>query len=225
MELDKILSIPMSLWVSLHFFPFKEAIKLPVLVRYNTKIKSLKGKVVIPEHGGGEKSRLTIGFGNVEIYDKKYQRSVLELDGTIELPEGKTRLGLCSKLSVGKNGVLTFGKNFVNSSGVIIICNDHITIGDNVLVSWETMIMDTDWHKLKDTITGTIHPVQKPIIVGNNVWICCRSTILKGSVVADGCTVAAGAVVSGKYEKTNSILGGIPAKIIKGNITRYANNI
>lgn len=50
MQLDKILSIPKSLWVSLHFFPVKEAIRLPILVRYNTKIVSLKGRV---KHLGG----------------------------------------------------------------------------------------------------------------------------------------------------------------------------
>lgn len=52
MELDKILSIPKSLWVCLHFFPFKKAIKLPVLVRYNTICKSLKGSIVTNYSGG-----------------------------------------------------------------------------------------------------------------------------------------------------------------------------
>lgn len=45
MKTDKILSIPKSLWVSMHFFTLKEAIKLPILVRYNTKILSLKGEI------------------------------------------------------------------------------------------------------------------------------------------------------------------------------------
>lgn len=47
MTFEKLLSIPKSFWVSLHFFSFKDAIKLPVVVRYNTKIQSLKGAVII----------------------------------------------------------------------------------------------------------------------------------------------------------------------------------
>lgn len=52
MTIDKILSIPKSLWVSLHFFPLKEALKLPVHVRYNAKLLSLKGKIIAL--GGGK---------------------------------------------------------------------------------------------------------------------------------------------------------------------------
>lgn len=55
MKLEKILSIPKSFWVSLHFFPLKDAIRLPILVRYNTKLNSLKG-AVISNSGGGKNS-------------------------------------------------------------------------------------------------------------------------------------------------------------------------
>lgn len=54
MKIDKILSIPKSLWVSMHFFTLKDAIKLPILVRYNTKILTLKGEINVL---GGGKSR------------------------------------------------------------------------------------------------------------------------------------------------------------------------
>ena len=52
MNIEKILSIPKSFWVSLHFFPLKDALKLPVLVRYNTSLLSLKGKIIA--QGGGK---------------------------------------------------------------------------------------------------------------------------------------------------------------------------
>lgn len=52
MTIDKILSVPKSLWVSLHFFPLKDALKIPVFVRYNAKLLSLNGK--IDTRGGGK---------------------------------------------------------------------------------------------------------------------------------------------------------------------------
>lgn len=44
--LEHIFSIPKSFYVSLKYFPFKEAIKLPIMVRYNTVLLGLNGKIV-----------------------------------------------------------------------------------------------------------------------------------------------------------------------------------
>lgn len=51
MKIDKILSIPKSFWASLHFFTLRDAIKLPILVRYNTKVLTLKGEINVLEGG------------------------------------------------------------------------------------------------------------------------------------------------------------------------------
>lgn len=53
--LEKIISIPKSLWVCLHFFSFIEALRLPIVVKYNVKIGSLKGNVIINNTGGIKK--------------------------------------------------------------------------------------------------------------------------------------------------------------------------
>lgn len=60
MNIDKLLSIPKSFFVSLHFFSLKDALKLPVLVRYNAKIMSLRGTIKV---SGGENKK-----GNVEYW-------------------------------------------------------------------------------------------------------------------------------------------------------------
>ena len=56
--------------------------------------------------------------------------------------------------------------------------------------------------------------IPAPIIVGKNVWIGSNSTILQGVSIGDGAIVAAGAVVT-KDVPANSIVGGIPAKLIR----------
>lgn len=53
-KIEKILSIPKSFWVSLHFFGFKDAVKLPMFVRYNCVLKNLTGSVEILNSGGGK---------------------------------------------------------------------------------------------------------------------------------------------------------------------------
>jgi acetyltransferase-like isoleucine patch superfamily enzyme len=54
----------------------------------------------------------------------------------------------------------------------------------------------------------------KGIKIGNNIWVGAKVTFLDGCVVGDNSVVAAGAVVNGIYPM-NSIIGGVPAKVLK----------
>ena len=54
----------------------------------------------------------------------------------------------------------------------------------------------------------------KGIILGNNIWVGARVTFLDGCEVGDNCVVAAGAVVNGIFP-ANSVIGGVPAKVLK----------
>ena len=58
---------------------------------------------------------------------------------------------------------------------------------------------------------------RKGIKIGKNCWIGSKVTILDGVVMGDGCVVAAGAVVTTSFP-ANSIIGGVPAKILKSRI-------
>ena len=51
-------------------------------------------------------------------------------------------------------------------------------------------------------------------LIGNNIWIGAKVTLLDGSKVGDNSVIAAGAVVSGVFPN-NVVIGGVPAKILK----------
>lgn len=55
---------------------------------------------------------------------------------------------------------------------------------------------------------------RKGIKIGKNCWIGSKVTILDGVEIGDGCIIAAGAVVNKSFPE-NSIIGGVPAKILK----------
>jgi acetyltransferase-like isoleucine patch superfamily enzyme len=55
---------------------------------------------------------------------------------------------------------------------------------------------------------------RQAVNIGNNCWLGAGSTILAGVVIGNGCVIAAGSVVT-KSIPENSIVAGVPAKIIK----------
>ena len=72
-----------------------------------------------------------------------------------------------------------------------------------------------------DFYTGTGFPIkyqgttkEKPVIIGDGCWICARTILLPGVLIGEGCIVAAGAVVT-KDVPDNSLVAGVPAKLIK----------
>lgn len=79
-NLEKIISIPKSLYVSFRLFPLQDAWRMPVLVRYNCKLRALHGKISV---NGGKTAILQIGFGHVGVFDKTYERSIIEINGRI----------------------------------------------------------------------------------------------------------------------------------------------
>jgi acetyltransferase-like isoleucine patch superfamily enzyme len=58
---------------------------------------------------------------------------------------------------------------------------------------------------------------RKGIKIGKNCWLGSKVTILDGVEIGDGCIVAAGAVVTKSFP-ANSVIGGLPAKLIKSRI-------
>jgi hypothetical protein len=97
-------------------------------------------------------------------------------------------------------------------------CAGGVEIGDNTIVGIY-VTMHSENHNFSDVMTpirlqGVSH---KGIKIGKNCWIGAKSTILDGTILGDGCVVAAGAVVTGAFP-SNCIIGGVPARIIKKRI-------
>jgi acetyltransferase-like isoleucine patch superfamily enzyme len=215
----KSLNIISTIYFNFKLLPLKYAIKIPVLIGRHTKFVSLKGKINID--APIKRGMIRIGFGDVGIIDNKYTRTLIELNGNI-IFRGNTFCGYGSKICVGESGVLCFGTRFRIAANSSIICFDSITFGDDVLFSWDILVMDTDFHETINTLTdGVNRNVTKPIFLGNNVWVGTRCLILKGTKVPNNTIVGAGSLLNKTYDiEENCLLGGIPAIIKKNNIRR-----
>lgn len=115
-----------------------------------------------------------------------------------------------SKLYTGKEGKLIVGRNS-RLNGVHIDARELIVIGDTVQIGPYTIIMDSDFHDLKD---HSKDGPSKPIYIEDDVWITTRVTILKGVRIGKGSVVAAGSIVT-KDIPPYSVAAGTPARVVK----------
>ena len=202
------LSFPKTLYLNLKIFNFFTAIKLPIWVAYNTKIDRVyKGCIQFE----GEIKKITFGIHRSSFLrdDKGYLN--FSRDGKM-IFRGRADFGTGCLINVG--GEIIIGEDFSTNYGCILSCEKSIEIGKDVLLGWNVSIIDSDGHSItKDGLK--VNHAQK-ILIGNHVWICSKSTILKGASIGTDCVVAYGSIVSKKLQDFQKvILGGSNSEILK----------
>jgi acetyltransferase-like isoleucine patch superfamily enzyme len=125
------------------------------------------------------------------------------------------KIGSGSDIRIFDGGKLTLGSGYINGFSQIV-CAKSIEIGNDVAIAREVIIRDTDAHDIVGNNYN--HEKIKPVKIGNHVWIGAKAMIMKGVTIGDGAIIAAGAVVT-KDVPSNSIVAGVPAKVIKENVT------
>lgn len=213
--LQYILGLPKTIYFNFKLLKFKEAIKLPIFLSNSVLIKKSKGNISI--NGKLKTGMIKIGFGDNGLFDKKKSRTIIQVNGEV-IFNGIANIGHGSKISVYENGILVFGDKFKISAESSIMCSSRISFGNDCLLSWDILLMDTDHHKIIDNIDNKVVNFDKEIIIGSHVWIGCRCTILKGVQILDNTVIAANSCVCNIFCKKNIIVAGNPAKIIKENI-------
>ena len=109
----------------------------------------------------------------------------------------------------GKN--LTVGKNVFINCGCCVQDQGGVTIDDGALIG-HNVLLATINHSPDPVHRGNLLPAA--IHIGRNVWIGSNATVLPGITIGEGAIIAAGAVVT-KDVPANSVVGGVPARLIK----------
>ena len=115
------------------------------------------------------------------------------------------------ELGAARKAVLEIGDETFINSGVSIAAMRSVRIGRNCAIGNYTLIMDSDFHNIDD---HTKPAIPEPIVIGDNVWLGARVTVLKGVTIGDGAVVAAGAVVT-RDVAPRTLVGGVPARLIR----------
>ena len=159
------------------------------------------------------------------------KNAVIELHGPLYVGAAKrvgtshleTRLWMRenSKLIVRKQCIFAFGGDveifkeavldigdLVTANPFTIICGERIEIGTPVNIAKGTEVRDTNSHLL--SVSG--FKLNRPITIGNHVWIASNCNIMPGSKIGDGCVIA-GVSYLNKKVPSFSIAEGHPAEV------------
>lgn len=193
-----------TIYFNLHYLSFSQAILLPVFIYNRTYLYKMKGKITFncPLRPGLVK----IGPHGLGTRDRRFSRTMWEVTGELKI-NGKASFGRGCRISIGKQAILEIGRSFCITGDTSIICQKKIHFGDDCLLSWDILIMDTDFHHISNK-EGKIINEPRPIEIGNHVWIGCRNTLLKGITIADHTIIAASSTITQSNYQQNCVIGG-----------------
>ncbi|MBO7239542.1 MAG: hypothetical protein J6V23_03575 [Bacteroidaceae bacterium] len=205
-----------TIWFNFKALPFKKAIKIPFVLSYNTTIKNI-GKIELCDeiHTG----MISLGVSRVPGIDSNLNKIFFCNNGTLKI-KGNLHIHSGVLILISNKATFELGKRVKFGCKNRVICRNSIVIGNDFRMSWEGQMFDTNFHFLHNIEKDKYYPRNKPIIIGNNVFIGNRCTIGCGTIIPSGSVISCVSKVGGDYSKEgeNLLLSGNPATIIKKGV-------
>ncbi|MDD4663849.1 MAG: 2,3,4,5-tetrahydropyridine-2,6-dicarboxylate N-acetyltransferase, partial [Caldisericia bacterium] len=156
-----------------------------------------------------EKNKSTISSSRIEA-DRRYSAvpplNILDCEARIE-PGAVIR----EQVTIGHNAVILMGA-IINIGAEI---GEETMIDMNAVIGGRAVIGKRCHIGAGAVIAGVIEPAcAEPVRIEDDVFIGANAVVLEGIHIAQGAVVASGAVVT-KDISPNTVVAGVPAKIIK----------
>ncbi len=184
-------------------------------IHHKTLMNIKNSKIVV--NNGSLKVGIDFGYFDGGIYDSSKDRckifminSTLEIHGHVSFYPGVLVYAIDAHIIIRNNTKI--------NGNVEIISLKKIDIGEECLFAEGIILRDNDGHQINSGTGDNKDSEAKEVKIGNHCWIGQRAMILKGVTLADNVIVGAGAVVAGSFP-SNVAVAGIPAKIIKENVS------
>ncbi len=136
----------------------------------------------------------------------------------------RTSIGPYASLSAGmpihaeERGapIITIGDRCTLGKGIGIVGHEHIEIGDDIWTGHYCYVSDQNHgYEDVDLPIGTQMWHNDPVSIGSGSWLGHGAIVLPGARIGRHVVVAAGAVVIKGDYPDNSVLAGVPAKIVR----------
>lgn len=189
-------------------------------IRGNRGVVSLGSRILFRKtrircHG----SMNTISIGD----QCRFRNFVIEIEGnnnSIEIGEN-VMVYEGGYLSIkGDNCIIIIGNKTTIGQASLFAEEDHtsIHIGADCMLGRKISICTTDFHSIIDVKSEKRINHASDVVIGNHVWIGTNVDINKGTLISDNSVVGSCNVVTKQFDKSNIIVVGIPAKIVKQDI-------
>ncbi len=209
-----------SLYINFKHLPFKQAIKLPILI-YKPHDMMLKGKIIIDS----EKiytGMIRLGFMTAKAYPNFGIK--IHNQGKIVF-KGQCNIGNDSYIVVGKNGNIEFGDCFAATTSLKLISMIGVYFGEYVSLGWETTLMDANFHPLYDIKTQSFKKSYGKVEIGSYNWFGTQCLIMHSTKTPERCIFGARSIVNRGFPfESYCVHGGSPLKILTRNVMRDYDN-
>lgn len=207
------LALPSTICFNLRYLPLRQAIHLPIWIANNVRIRNLYRDGIVID-APIRTAMIRIGFHQVDAICIYSLKTILNIPKPGKLVfKGEAHIGHGAIIScVG--GTMTVGDNFAVSGSTSFVCYKEITIGCDVQFAWDSLVMDSDAHKIYAE-NGVRMNEDRHVIIGNKVWLACQNTVLKGTTIGNNCVVGACSLLNRAYNEDNVIIAGSPARVVK----------
>ena len=164
-----------------------------------------------------------VKFGrNLQVYNKMFlqiRKGELSVGHNFTLTSGDCINPLCRNIRacifITHGGKITIGNN-VGMSSPCLWVKENLTIGDNVKIGGNCIIMDNDVHQIdyaeRQSDNGIVH--SSPVVIEDDAWLGANVIVLKGVTIGARSIIGAGSVVT-KSIPADCIAAGNPCKVIK----------
>ena len=214
------ISILKTLYYNFKLFNLSDAIKLPLVIGKKTTVDLKRNELVIKAKIRPGLVAFGIG-GSPDLYSFESHRNFIGVKngGVIEF-HGKAHFAIHTSCFAA-GGKIVFGDGFSSNVGCKISSTKEIKFGTDCVLGGNVVVRDSDGHKVYDLATDAdkrYHEMEKPVKIGNHVWIGNNASVLKGVQIGDGCIVGYGAILTKSMENTHCLIGGAPGKVLRQNI-------
>jgi acetyltransferase-like isoleucine patch superfamily enzyme len=144
-------------------------------------------------------------------------------EGRIALGE-HTTIGPLASISAGMpvhagvrgDPIITIGDRCMLGKGIGIVAHERVVLGDDIWTGHYIYITDQNHgYEDLDLPIGTQMWKNEPVSVGDGSWLGHGCVILPGTHIGRHVVVAAGAVVAGIDVPDNSVVAGVPARVVR----------
>lgn len=164
-----------------------------------------------------EGSRLRLGVNYYGFLTGR-EWSIIRVRGRLLL-NGNVTVATGNRWDVGPDATVSIGARTYFAPDGKLISNSGITIGADCAIGWQVQLLDEDFHRHLAAGETEERGTAPDITIGDHVWIGSHAQIYKGVQIADGCIVAGGSVVTSSITEPGCLVGGVPARIIRRDVT------